>query len=40
MFDDDESKNMGIVSFSFTEDDIVRSEICKFVVKKFKENKK
>jgi hypothetical protein len=36
MFDDNESKNMGIVSFSFTEDDIVRSEICKFIVGKFK----
>jgi hypothetical protein len=40
MFDDDESKNMGIVSFSFTEDDIVRSEICKFIVGKFKNSSK
>lgn len=36
MFNDEESKQMGIVSFSFTEEDIVRSEICKFIVKKFK----
>ena len=40
MFDDNDSKDMGIVSFSFTEEDIVRSELCKFVVKKFKEDKK
>ncbi len=40
MFNDNDSKDMGIVSFSFTEEDIVRSELCKFVVKKFKENKK
>jgi phosphate starvation-inducible protein PhoH/intein/homing endonuclease len=37
MFDNEESRKMGIVSFSFTEEDIVRSEICKFIVKKFKE---
>jgi predicted ribonuclease YlaK len=40
IFDDDESKNIGNVSFSFTEDDIVRSEICKFIVGKFKNSSK
>lgn len=36
MFNDDASANMGIFSFKFEEEDIVRSEICKFVVKKFR----
>lgn len=36
-FDDEESRKNGIVTFEFTEEDIVRSEIVKFIVKKFKE---
>jgi predicted ribonuclease YlaK len=40
MFNDNDSKNMGIVSFSFTEEDIVRSELCKFIVGKFKNSSK
>lgn len=36
MFNDEESKAMGIISFKFEEEDIVRSELCKFVVNKFK----
>jgi hypothetical protein len=36
LFDDAESKSKGIVTFKFTEEDIVRSEIVKYVVKKFK----
>jgi predicted ribonuclease YlaK len=36
LFSDDESKSKGIVTFKFDESDIVRSEILKFVVKKFK----
>jgi phosphate starvation-inducible protein PhoH and related proteins len=35
LFDDDESRQQGIYTFKFTEEDIVRSEIVKFVVKKF-----
>lgn len=34
IFDDDESKEMGIHTFSFTSRDIVRSEILKFIIKK------
>lgn len=36
LFSDEESAQFGIKKFTFTEDDIVRSEFCKFVVKKFK----
>jgi phosphate starvation-inducible PhoH-like protein len=36
MFSDPESKEKGVVTFRFTEEDIVRSEIVKFVVHKFK----
>ena len=36
MFNDDKSKDMGIVSFKFEESDIVRSELCKFIVGKFR----
>jgi predicted ribonuclease YlaK len=36
LFDDPESTSKGIVTFKFTEEDIVRSEIVKYVVKKFK----
>jgi predicted ribonuclease YlaK len=35
-FNDQESIDNGIVTFEFTEDDIVRSKILKFIVKKFK----
>jgi phosphate starvation-inducible PhoH-like protein len=35
LFDNEESKKQGIHTFRFTEDDIVRSEIVKFIVKKF-----
>lgn len=33
-FDDDDSKEMGIHTFEFTEDDIMRSELVKYIVKK------
>ena len=36
VFSDQESKDNGIVSFDFNEDDIMRSELVKFLVKKFK----
>lgn len=36
-FGGDDAKNNGIVTFKFSEDDIVRSDIVKFIVKKFKE---
>lgn len=36
LFKDDESKDQGVFTFEFDEDDIVRSEIVKFIVKKFK----
>jgi predicted ribonuclease YlaK len=39
MFDDADSKQMGIMTFKFEEEDIVRSELCKFVVSKFKKEK-
>ena len=35
-FDDDESKENGIYTFKFTEDDIVRSGLVKYIVKKLK----
>lgn len=35
-FSDEESKAMGIYSFEFDEEDIVRSELVKFIVKKLK----
>jgi phosphate starvation-inducible PhoH-like protein len=34
IFEDEESKKMGIHNFSFSEDDIMRSELVKFLVKK------
>lgn len=40
LFSCDESKKMGIHHFHFTEDDILRSELCKFVVKKITDHKK
>lgn len=36
-FNNEESKNHGIFTFEFTEDDIVRSELVKFIIKKIKE---
>jgi phosphate starvation-inducible PhoH-like protein len=36
LFTDQESQRMGIHTFKFTEDDIMRSELCKFIVKKLK----
>lgn len=38
-FDDDDSKEMGIHTFSFNEGDIVRSQILKFIIKKLEETK-
>jgi phosphate starvation-inducible PhoH-like protein len=35
-FDDDESKENGIYTFKFTEEDIVRSTLVKYIVKKLK----
>lgn len=40
LFSCEESKQMGVHHFHFTEDDILRSELCKFVVKKITEHKK
>lgn len=40
LFSCEESKQMGIHHFHFTEDDILRSELCKFVVKKITDYKK
>ena len=37
IFNDEESKHKGIQTFIFTRDDIVRSEILKFIVKKLEE---
>jgi phosphate starvation-inducible PhoH-like protein len=37
LFDCEEAKEMGIHCIELTELDVVRSELCKFVVKKFKE---
>jgi phosphate starvation-inducible PhoH-like protein len=36
LFNDDESKSHGIYTFEFTEDDILRSELVKFIVQKIK----
>ena len=33
-FNDDDSREMGIHTFEFTEDDIMRSELVKYIVKK------
>lgn len=40
MFSDEESKDHGIYTFEFTDDDIMRSELVKFIVKKQKQMKK
>ena len=37
VFSDVESLNMGIYVFKFTEEDIMRSELIKFLIKKLKE---
>ena len=37
IFSDEESMNMGIYNFNFTEEDIMRSELVKFIVKKVRE---
>lgn len=39
LFNNEESEEKGIHTFKFTEEDIVRSEIVKYIVKKFKEVK-
>lgn len=39
-FNDDESKENGIYTFEFSEDDIVRSKLVKFIVKKIKKSSK
>jgi phosphate starvation-inducible protein PhoH and related proteins len=36
LFSDDQSKTKGIFSFQFTEDDIVRSELVKFIIRRLK----
>lgn len=40
LFSCEESKQMGVHHFHFTEDDILRSELCRFVVKKITDYKK
>ena len=40
IFSDEESVNMGIYNFNFTEEDIMRSELVKFIVKKVREGEK
>ena len=35
-FTDQESQRMGIHTFAFDEDDIMRSELCKYIVKRVK----
>jgi phosphate starvation-inducible protein PhoH len=37
LFSDQDSMNNGIKTFQFTEEDIMRSELVRFLVKKFKE---
>tara|TARA_Y100000310_G_C20599820_1_gene772426 strand:+ start:574 stop:1365 length:792 start_codon:yes stop_codon:yes gene_type:complete len=39
IFSDDESASMGIYTFNFTEEDIMRSELVKFIVQKLKGEK-
>jgi phosphate starvation-inducible protein PhoH len=39
LFNDEESKENGIYTFKFDEEDIVRSKLVKFMVKKFKDLK-
>jgi len=40
LFSCEESKKMGVHHFHFTEEDILRSELCKFVVRKITNHKK
>ena len=40
IFSDQESMEMGIYNFEFSEEDIMRSELVKFLIKKIRENKK
>ena len=40
LFGDEESNNMGIKTFEFSEEDIMRSELVKFLIKKLKKLKK
>lgn len=35
LFDTEEARNNGILVFKFTEEDVVRSELCKFITKTF-----
>jgi phosphate starvation-inducible protein PhoH len=37
LFNNEESRENGIVCMELTEEDIVRSELCKFITHKFKE---
>ena len=37
-FDDDTSRQNGIYTFRFTEEDILRSDLVKFIVKKLRES--
>jgi phosphate starvation-inducible PhoH-like protein len=39
-FNDDDSKSNGIYTFEFTDDDIVRSKLVKFIIKKIKNQSK
>jgi phosphate starvation-inducible protein PhoH len=39
LFSDEDSKSMGIYTFTFDEEDIVRSKIVKFIVNKLKSSK-
>jgi phosphate starvation-inducible protein PhoH len=36
LFDDEQSRQNGIYTFRFTEEDIMRSELVKFIVKKLR----
>jgi phosphate starvation-inducible protein PhoH len=40
VFSDEESINMGVYSFDFTEEDVMRSDLVKFITKKLKELEK
>ena len=38
LFDDEDSQEKGVYTFKFTKEDIVRSEILKFIVNKLENN--
>ena len=38
LFDDEDSRAKGVYTFKFTKEDIVRSEILKFIVNKLENN--